>query len=315
MNYNNEQRTPKYYNREEFKGIQNKEYINTDASTAFKIAQKAMAEGVEFSAKYDGAKSAVTVDGVKDSAFVAAVRSEFNIPAKTTEKSAQYFGQRASQQEKPAQYFNRETAQKDRSVKYFNREGFKNIQNKTFLQTDSKTAYSISVEAQKHGIEHSVKFDGDRSTVTLDGVKDKTFADAVRNNFDVHEKTRNEKTREKPAQYFGQAAASRAKPTQYFGQSAAQQEKPATYFNKESFKDIQNKTFIQTDSKTAFAISKEAQKHGIEHSARYDGAKSAVTVDGVKDRGFVDAIKNMTEWAGKVQVKEAQNRSKNNGAR
>ena len=51
-----ESRAPKYYNKEAFKGIENKTYLNTDASTAFQIAQRATAANIEFSAKYDGEK-------------------------------------------------------------------------------------------------------------------------------------------------------------------------------------------------------------------------------------------------------------------
>ena len=78
-----------------------------------------------------------------------------------------------------------------------------------------------------------------------------------------------------------------------------------------------NKTYIQTDSRTAYSISREAAKQGVEHSAKYDGAKSAVTVDGVKNRDFIATVKGMAEWAEKVQIKEAQNqnRARNNGAR
>ena len=94
-------------------------------------------------------------------------------------------------------------------------------------------------------------------------------------------------------------------------------EKKVTYFNREGFKDIQNKIYIRTDSKTAYSISKEAAKQGIEHSAKYAGEKSAVTVDGVKNKDFIETVKNMAEWADKVQVREAQsqNKSRNTEAR
>ena len=47
------------------------------------------------------------------------------------------------------------------------------------MDTDSRTAYNISVAAQQEGVEHSVKYHGDRSTVTLDGVKDRHFLDVI----------------------------------------------------------------------------------------------------------------------------------------
>ncbi len=307
---NQENKAPKFYNKESFKAIQNKEYINTDAATAFKIAQKAMAENVEFSAKYDGAKSAVTVDGVKDRAFVEAVREEFNIPENPKEKSVQHHKREAAAQEKKPAYFghnDRHQAVQENGPKYFNREGFKEIQNKEYIRTDSKTAYEISKEAQKHGIEHSVKYDGAKSMVTVDGVNNKEFVAAVRKEFNIPANNRNEKQTEKPA-YFSRKPASQEK--DYNGGDDRLQKKEASYFNKEGFKDIRNKTYIQTDSKTAYSISKEATKQGVEHSAKYDGAKSAVTVDGVKDRDFIETVKGMADWAEKVQIKEAQNQNK-----
>ena len=158
-----ESRTPKYYKKEAFKEIENKTYLNTDAATAFQIAQRATAANIEFSAKYDGAKSAVTVDGVRDRAFVEAMRAEFNIPETTSQE-------KQSKQPK-----------REKKVTYFNREGFKDIQNKTYIRTDSKTAYSISKEAAKQGIEHSAKYAGEKAAVTVDGVKNKDFIETVKN--------------------------------------------------------------------------------------------------------------------------------------
>ena len=286
-----EHNSPKYYNKEVFKDIQNKEYIHTDSKTAFEISKEAQKYGIEHSVKYDKDKSIVTVDGVKDKAFAEAVRAEFNIaensrPEKQTEKPA-YFGRSDQQQTK------------EDSVKYYNREGFKDIQNKEYIHTDSKTAFEISKEAQKYGIEHSVKYDKDKSIVTVDGVKDKAFAEAVRAEFNIAENSRPEKQTEKPA---------------YFGRSDQQQTKEdgVKYYNREGFKDIQNKTYIQTDSKTAFSISKEAQKYGIEHSVKYNGEKSTVTVDGIKNKDFIDAVKNMSDWAVKVQEKAVREQSRGN---
>lgn len=195
------------------------------------------------------------------------------------------------------------TAENTKQPTFFNKEAFRNIQNKEYINTDAKTAYAISQEAQKYGIEHSVKYNGEKSAVTLDGVKDKTFIDAVRKNFNIPENITPEKSAEAPA---------------YFGQQTDSSHKEATFFNKEGFKNIRNKEYINTDAKTAYAISQEARKQGVEHSVKYDGAKSAVTVDGIKNRSFVDAVKNMSAWADKIQTaaernKEQQNR--NNGVR
>ena len=83
------------------------------------------------------------------------------------------------------------------------------------------------------------------------------------------------------------------------------QKKEPKFYNKEAFKDIDNKTYIQTDSKTAYEISQEAQKDGVVFSAKFDGEKSAVTVDGQKDLNFINKIKSIKEWAEKVHVRAA----------
>ena len=154
--------------------------------------------------------------------------------------------------------------------------------------------------------EQEGKEDGKQSAVTVDGVKDKAFVEAVRKEFNIPENSRPEKAAEKPA------------PEQ--SKSEDVQKKAPTFFNKEGYKDIQNKTFLQTDSKTAYEISKAASKQGVEHSVKYDGKQSAVTFDGVKNRAFIDTVKNMSDWAGKVQEKaikeqSKENQQKNNDAR
>ena len=100
--------------------------------------------------------------------------------------------------------------------------------------------------------------------------------------------------------------------------------KEPKFYNKEAYNDIQNKTYLQTDAKTAYAISQEAQRDGVNFSAKFDGEKSAVTVDGKKDLSFVNKIKSIKEWADKVSIKaapikqrqlEEQNKSYNGDAR
>lgn len=296
-----EGKEPTYFNKDSFRNIQNKEYINTDSKTAYLISLKAQEQGIEHSVKYDGKQSAVTVDGVRDKAFIEAVRKEFNIPENSRPEKAA---------EKPAPEQSKSEDTQKKAPTYFNKEGYKDIQNKTFLQTDSRTAYAISKNATEKGIAHSVKYDGEKSAVTVDGVKDKAFVEAVRKEFNILEKTA-----EKPA------------PEQSKNEDV--QKKAPTFFNKEGYKDIQNKTFLQTDSRTAYAISKEAQKQGVKHSVKYDGDKSTVTLDGIADRPFIntvvnrafkDTVKNMSDWAGKVQekaIKEQakENQQKNNDAR
>lgn len=97
--------------------------------------------------------------------------------------------------------------------------------------------------------------------------------------------------------------------------------KAPTFYNKSNYKNIDNKTFISTDAKTAFNISKAAEKAGIEFSAKFDGPRSAVTVDGIKNKSFVDTVKSMEKWADKIQVrafeksKEIEQKQKNNTER
>lgn len=84
--------------------------------------------------------------------------------------------------------------------------------------------------------------------------------------------------------------------------------KPTYYNSQTTYQEIDNKTYINTDSKTAFDIGKMAEEKNVPFSAKYDGEKSAVTVDGVKHKDFVDTIQNMEKWADKVEVKVAEHR-------
>ena len=218
------QSTAKFFNKHSYGEIENKTFISCDSKTAYEIGQKAQEQGITYSAKFDGDKSAVVVDGVKDKEFVDAVKAEFKVhtPDEPT---------------------------------FFNSRAYKDIENKTFISCDAKTAYEIGQKAQEQGITHSAKFDGNKSSVVVDGVKDKAFVDAVKAEFKVH-------TPDEP-----------------------------TFFNKKAYKDIENKEFINTDAKTAYAIGQKAQEQGITFSAKFDGDNSAVTVDGVKNKAFVDAVK------------------------
>ena len=220
------QSTAKFFNKHSYGEIENKAFLSCDAKTAYEIGQKAQEQGVTFSAKYDGDKSAVVVDGVKDKAFVDEVKAEFKVhtPDEPT---------------------------------FFNSKAYKDIENKAFLNTDAKTAYAIGQKAQEQGVTFSTKFDGNKSVVVVDGMKDKTFVDAVKTEF-----TSKVHTADEP-----------------------------TFFNKKAYKDIENKFFFNTDAKTAYAIGQKAQEQGVIFSAKFDGAKSAVTVDGVKDKAFVNEVR------------------------
>lgn len=107
-----------------------------------------------------------------------------------------------------------------------------------------------------------------------------------------------------------------------FPDQKPQEQSQAKFFNKEEYKNIQNKTYINTDSKTAFNITQKAQREGVTVSAKFQDGKAVITLDGVKDKAFIDAVENIGKWAEKVQVKYAEkhkeqdiNKNKNTGAR
>ncbi len=83
-------------------------------------------------------------------------------------------------------------------------------------------------------------------------------------------------------------------------------ESEVKYYNKNEYSSIQNKTYIGTDAKTAYNISRFAEEKGVNFSAKFDGKNSAVTVDGVKNKGFIEAVKSMSAWSDKVQIKAAK---------
>ena len=147
------------------------------------------------------------------------------------------------------------TMENQSTAKFFNKHSYGEIENKAFLSCDAKTAYAIGQKAQEQGITYSAKFDGNKSAVVVDGVKNKEFVEAVKAEFKVH-------TPDEP-----------------------------TFFNSRAYKDIENKAYISCDAKTAYAIGQKAQEQGITYSAKFDGNKSAVVVDGVKDKTFVEAVK------------------------
>lgn len=73
--------------------------------------------------------------------------------------------------------------------------------------------------------------------------------------------------------------------------SKARQEKnEPTFFNKNTYREIQNKVYIDCDAKTAYDIGQQAQKFGVKFAIKYDGGKSSVTVDGQSGKNFLDFI-------------------------
>ena len=101
-------------------------------------------------------------------------------------------------------------------------------------------------------------------------------------------------------------------------------EKTVKFFNKNEYKNIQNKAYINTDSKTGFNITQKAQKEGVTVSAKFSEGKATITLDAVKDKAFIDAVEGIGKWAEKVQIKYAEkhsektqenNKNKDNNAR
>lgn len=101
-------------------------------------------------------------------------------------------------------------------------------------------------------------------------------------------------------------------------------EKTVKFFNKNEYKNIENKAYINTDSKTGFNITQKAQKEGVTVSAKFSEGKATITLDAVKDKAFIDAVEGIGKWAEKVQIKYAEkhpdktqeaNKNKNNDAR
>lgn len=101
-------------------------------------------------------------------------------------------------------------------------------------------------------------------------------------------------------------------------EKTADAKKEPVIFNKEAYKNTNNKTFINTDAKTAYVISKAAEKSGVEFSTKFNGAKSTVTIDGVKNAEFLNKLQKITDWADKIKIsvqKNIDSQNKGNGAR
>lgn len=223
-------------------------------------------------------------------------------------------------------------AEEQSTVKYYNKEEYSKIDNKFYLYVTAAAAYKIAQKAQEAGVQFSVKYNGEKSIVTLNGERDKAFIDEMKRQFVPEKKEQKtydpalyetpsfepqyEEIPYEPAQYSQQPTYQPQKQAQPY-QAEHSEKKAPTYFNKDEYSQIQNKTFIGTDSKTAYEISKYAQKNGVQVSAKYDGKNSAVTVDGIKNKGFIETVKRISEWADKVQIKAAkskeqyQNRGRN----
>ncbi len=209
-------------------------------------------------------------------------------------------------------------AERKSEVKYYNRDEYGKIENKFYINATAAEAYKIAQRAQIEGIQFSVKYNGDKSVVTLNGERDKPFIESVRrellspkpeqptftaeNNFPAHEIPAEANVVDDFPPYIPPYA-----PAEQPQQPEAEKKK-ATFYNRNEYKDIQNKTFIGTDAKTAYAISKFAEKNGVQFSAKFDGKNSAVTVDGVKSKGFIETVKSMSAWSDKVQIKAAKSK-------
>lgn len=201
-------------------------------------------------------------------------------------------------------------AESQSEVKYYNKDEYAKIENKYYLNATKAVAYKIAQKAQAEGIQFSVKYNGDKSVVTLNGERDKAFIESVKKEFLSPKPQQAAHTAENDLSAFEVPAAE--VPFEYIPpdippqQTQQPEKKSPTFYNKDGYNAIQNKTFIGTDAKTAYSISKFAEKNGVTCSVKFDGNKSAVTVDGVKNKGFVEAVKKISEWSDKVQIKAAK---------
>lgn len=190
--------------------------------------------------------------------------------------------------------YDRKPQEQKKEPSFFNKDSYRDIQNKVYIDCDAKTAYDIGQQAQEFNVKYAIKYDGGRSSVTVDAIAGKDFLDFI-------------------SKSYPQARISEPKQaersTQQQSQDRESLKKEPKFFNRDGFSRIQNKTFVNTDSKTAYSISRAAQDEGVEHSVKYAGQHSTVTLDGVKDKHFIDVIQSMQEWAAKVQVKAEQMRS------
>lgn len=209
-----------------------------------------------------------------------------------------------------------QSAESKSEVKYYNRDEYGKIENKFYLNVTVSEAYKIAQKAQAEGIQFSVKYNGDKSVVTLNGERDKPFIDSVKkefappkpeqpaftveNDFPAYDVPTEESTVDDIPPYIP--------PNVSAEQKQQPERKKATFYNREEYKDIQNKTFIGTDAKTAYDISKFAEKSGVQFSAKFDGKNSAVTVDGVKSKDFIETVRSISAWSDKVQIKAAKSK-------
>lgn len=194
----------------------------------------------------------------------------------------------------------RKPQEQKKEPSFFNKDSYRDIQNKVYIDCDAKTAYDIGQQAQEFNVKYAIKYDGGRSSVTVDAIAGKDFLDFISKSY-PHARISEPKQAERPVQQQSQEMK--------VGKSDNTPGKSPSFFNKDGFSQIQNKTFVNTDSKTAYSISRAAQDEGVEHSVKYAGQHSTVTLDGVKDKHFIDVIQSMQEWAAKVQVKAEQIRS------
>ena len=70
-----------------------------------------------------------------------------------------------------------------REPTFFNKSAYKDIQNKVYIDCDAKTAYDIGQQAQQFNVQFAIKYDGSRSSVTVDGVSAKNFLDFIASSY------------------------------------------------------------------------------------------------------------------------------------
>ena len=219
-----------------------------------------------------------------------------------------------------------ESREKQRKPTFYNKDIFPGLPNKSYITCDAKTAYEISQAAQSFNVEHSAKYYGQKSKVVVDGVKDREFLEYIAKSYPSVEispdrsmqyKRIDRQAQQQAGQTYQPTYQSQTQQRSYgqstYSQSYGDQQRPSQaklpkYFNRQGYAGIENKIYVDTDSRTAYNISVAAQQEGVEHSVKYHGDRSTVTLDGVKDRHFLDVISSMAEWAAKVQIRAAQMR-------
>ena len=142
---------------------------------------------------------------------------------------------------------------------YYNKEGYRNIENKTYINCDAQTAYNISDMAKAMNVEHSVKYHGSKSTVTVDGIKDRAFTEDVRRQFD-NVRISGAKTEKNIQQPYHKAQPEQNRVSEENNQPK-KEEKPIMRDNSNTIdKPVNNRHFVETIGKMSDWADKVIEK-------------------------------------------------------